>query len=279
MGHGRVTRDAAGREDNAASQASGPSDRPGAAGQPHRRGPRSWTRSARRLAWGVAGLLLLYLAAAYLVAPEAWGVYERRHPALDAVPGITETADGIPGDPLNVALIGTQRDLKTAMLDAGWFPADPLTFKSCLEIAEATVLRRPYDDAPVSNLYLRGRREDLAFEQPVGDTPRSRHHVRFWRVPEPDETGRPLWVGSATFDVRVGLSETTGQVTHHISADLDAERDHLFEDLRRGGNLRETAVVRDFHAVREGRNGGGDPWRTDGSLLLGKLKPCSAAAD
>src|SRR5262249_4774795 len=42
-------------------------------------------------------------------------------------------------------------------------------------MAEAAVLKRKYEDAPVSNLYLFGRKEDLAFEQPVGDNPRVSH--------------------------------------------------------------------------------------------------------
>src|SRR5205085_1874209 len=104
-----------------------------------------------------------------------------------------------------------------------------LSLKSCLEIAEATVLKRPYEDAPVSNLFLWGRKEDLAFEQPVGDNPRERHHVRFWSAEKKDENGRPAWFGSVTFDKSVGISHTTGQVTHHIAEDLDDERDRLMK--------------------------------------------------
>lgn len=229
------------------------------------------THPARRIVAAGAALLAAYLAAAYVVAPLLWKRYERRHPALDDLPGVTQTADGIPGDPLNVALVGGEEGLKRALLSAGWFPADPLTLKSCLGIASAAVLGRPYDDAPVSSLYLGGRKEDLAFEQPVGDNPRRRHHVRFWRSAKLDDEGRPLWVGSATFDRRVGLSDTTGQVTHHIAPDVDAERDHLFEDLERTGWLLDVTKVEGFHAVRTGRNGGGDPWRTDGRLFVAVL--------
>ena len=142
-----------------------------------------------------------------------------RHPSLVDIPDITHTGSGIPGDPLNVALIGTEYEMKRIMLAAGWDPADPLTFRSCLKIAAATVLKRPDEDAPVSNLFLFGRKEDLAFEQPVGASPRKRHHVRFWLTAK-DDKGIPVWIGSATYDERVGLSDTTGQITHHISATL-----------------------------------------------------------
>src|SRR5262249_48620337 len=150
------------------------------------------------------------LLIAYLVLPTFWRVYAHRHPSLDDLPGITQTKNGIPGDPVNVALIGTKPEVMKIMLAARWYPSDPLTLRSCLEIAEASVLKRPYDDAPVSNLYLFGRKEDLAFEQPVGDSPRHRHHVRFWKTDKVDPDGRPVWVGSAVYDERVGLSRTTG---------------------------------------------------------------------
>lgn len=228
-------------------------------------------RRWKRVAAVLVAVLLLYLLVAYVVLPLGWLAYAKRHPELDSVPTITRTADDIPGDPLNVALVGAEIDLKKRMIQAGWYPADPLTLKSCLEIAEATVLKRPYDDAPVSNLYLFGRKEDLAFEQPVGNNPRQRHHVRFWRSNAAAADGRPIWVGSATFDERVGRSHTTGQITHHIAADIDTERNHVLASLAQNGGLSEQSTIAGFQQQRAGKNGGGDPWHTDGDLHLGVL--------
>jgi hypothetical protein len=231
---------------------------------------RSYRRHVIRV---VAGLLLLWLVMAYLIMPAAWNRYTRWHPSFAAIPGVTHTGAGIPGDPLNVALIGTKQEVMKIMVAAKWYPADPLTLSSCLEIAAASVLKRPYDEAPVSSLYLFDRKEDLAFEQPVGDDPRKRHHVRFWLSPLVARDGRPVWVGSAVYDERVGLSRTTGQITHVTAADVDAERDYLFHDLEQTGDLAQQAIITGFHANREGRNGGGDPWRTDGDLYVGLIKP------
>jgi hypothetical protein len=225
----------------------------------------------RRIVIGLTTLLLAYLVVAYLVMPLVWTWYVRDHPTLDAIPHITSTADGLPGDPLNVALIGTETALKKILLAAKWDRADPLTLRSSLEIAEAAVLERPYVDAPVSNLYLWGRKEDLAFEQPVGDNPRQRHHVRFWRADQVDRDGRPVWVGAAIYDTRVGFSDTTGQITHHTAADIDAERDKLFRDLKQTGDLSEVYTIQGFHKILQGRNGGGDPWHTDGGLAVGVI--------
>jgi LssY C-terminus len=213
-----------------------------------------------------------YLVVAYVALPIFWMRYTSQHPWLADIPNVTHTAYGIPGDPLNVVLIGTENDIKRIMRAAQWYAADPLTLRSRLEIAGAAVFEHPYDEAPISDLYLRGRKEDLAFERPVGHDPRQRHHVRFWRSDNLDADGRPVWVGAATFDRRVGLSHTTGQITHHTAPDIDAERDTLFADLQRTGELSKAYFVDDFHRIRQGRNGGGDPWFTDGRLEVGVIR-------
>ena len=225
----------------------------------------------KRIALFAAGAVVAYLTVAYILLPLAWKRYGRRHPSLEDIPGITYTASGIPGDPLNVALIGTKADLVKVMLAAKWSPADPLSLESSLEIAADAVFKRPDPDAPVSSLYLFGRKEDLAFEQEVGPDPRHRHHVRFWKTEKLDPDGRPVWVGSAVYDERVGLSRTTRQVTHVTAPDVDAERDYLFRCLERTGDLSETYIVAGFHKVTSGRNGGGDPWTTDCNLYVGVI--------
>lgn len=226
-----------------------------------------------RIALGIA---LAYFVVAYLILPRLWKHHEMRHAVFDDSPRVTHTASGIPGDPLNIALIGTEEEVIRAITAANWDPADALTFRSSVRIVVDTVLRKPDDKAPVSNLYLFGRKEDLAFEKPVGSSPKQRHHVRFWKM---DKTfdARSAWIGSAAYDIGVELSRTTGQVTHHISPDLDAERDLLVGDLSKAIPVR-IEWIDDFHTQLQGKNGGGDPWHTDGRLAIVVLPPAQAAS-
>ena len=210
--------------------------------------------------------MALWLLTAYLVAPGCWKLYFSRHPSLANAPRITTTSAGIAGDPLNLYLIGTESDLVSAFLAAGWYPADPITLRSSLRIAESTVFHRPYIDAPVSNLFLFGRKEDLAFEKPVGNDARQRHHVRFWQTPVQDRPGTPSWLGAVTFDRSVGFSHRTGQITHHIASDVDTERDAILSDLQHAGRVSSIDWEDNFQNPPQGRNGGGDPWKTDGRL-------------
>jgi LssY-like putative type I secretion system component LssY len=223
-------------------------------------------RLAPRLACALLGLLTIWLLAAYLLVPAWWKVHWSRHPVLTNGPRVTRTGSGIPGDPLNLSIIGSENNLVSALLAAGWYPADPITLKSSLLIAETAIFHRPYDDAPVSSLFLFGRREDLAFEKPVGNDARQRHHVRFWQVPAGSDSGQPYWVGAITYDRSVGFSHTTGRITHHIAPDIDAEREGLITDLQRVGRIANIDWQDNFQDPPEGRNGDGDPWKTDGRL-------------
>ena len=202
--------------------------------------------------------------------PFFWKHYEHQR-GLAGLPMVTRTAQGIPGDPLNVELVGSREDLVRAMVAAGWSPADPITLRTSFEIAGSVILDRPYRDAPVSPLFYEGRREDLAYEKEAGSSADRRHHVRFWKVLEKGDEGRPVWLGSVTFDQSVGLSRYTGQITHHIAPDLDAERDGLINDLVRAGMAEALYSVSGIGPTLNGRNGEGDRYYTDGEIRVAVL--------
>ena len=87
-----------------------------------------------------------------------------------------------------------------------------------------------------------------------------------------------IWIGSAAYDIGVEFSRTTGQITHHISPDVDAERDLIIADLTKAGSVSELRWVDGFHKELQGRNGGGDLWRTDGRLAVVVLRPLAVSA-
>jgi hypothetical protein len=207
---------------------------------------------------------------AYIVLPWAWTHYEHQN-GLAGLPMVTRTSQDIPGDPLNVGLIGSQEDVVRAMHAAGWSPADPITLETSLKIAGSVLFDRPYRDAPVSPLFYQGRREDLAFEKEVGASADRRHHVRFWKTLDSGSEGRPVWLGSVTFDRGSGLSRYTGQITHHIAPDIDAERDGLVADLVRSRMVMTTYTVTGVGPTLNGRNGEGDRYYTDGEIRVGVL--------
>ena len=126
---------------------------------------------------------------AYIALPALWSHHEHE-PGLASLPMVTRTSTGIPGDALNVGLVGREEDILRAMQAAGWFPADPVTLRTSIDIVGSVVLDRPYHEAPVSPLFYEGKKEQLAFEKPDGTSADRRHHVRLWLVLE-KRRGRP----------------------------------------------------------------------------------------
>ena len=73
----------------------------------------------------------------------------------------------------------------------------------------------------------------------------------------------------------MGLSLYTLQITHHIGADVDRERDAVAALLMRGGATRgpDANAGRSFGRVH--RNGGGDKYLFDGHIaVLGLPAAC-----
>jgi hypothetical protein len=222
-------------------------------------------------------VLLCYLLLAYLVLPLLWRHYEHQK-KLDGLPMVTTTAQGIPGDPINVGMVGSSKDILCAMREAGWYAADPVTWKSSIEISGSVLLDQPYPRAPVSPLYYAGRSEDLAFEKPVGTSADQRHHIRLWMVLKDGAEGRPVWLGAATFDRSVGLSRYTGAITHHIAPDIDLDRDLIETSLQAAGMITARYQVMGIGLTLLGRNGGGDSYFTDGEVwVLRLVEDCKKA--
>src|SRR5437868_2815279 len=115
-------------------------------------------RSAKRRRWLIilGAVPVVYFISAYLVLPAMWSHHEHE-PDLTNLPMVTRTSASIPGDALNVGLVGGKEDIIRAMNAAEWFPADPITLRTSIEIIGSVILDRPYRDAPVSPLYYQGK--------------------------------------------------------------------------------------------------------------------------
>src|SRR5699024_7606647 len=196
--------------------------------------------------------------------------------------GRTRTAEGVLSDPINLAFDGSERDLHVAMRRAGWVLAEERTLASAWSMVRSTLLRRSYPAAPVSDLYLMGRRHDFTYQQEVGGTTTKRHHVRFWRMaPGFVLPGgyRADWLAAGTYDRAVGFSFFTLQITHRIDEDIDVERDFVIDTVRYADPQIEAEVIREFSTSYHHRNGQGDRIRTDGDLPVIDVGGAAARSD
>jgi len=182
-------------------------------------------------------------------------------------PLTTFNRSGHPGDPINIEFLGTDGQIGTAFAAAGWYRADEIRFVTAVHISLDTVLGRKYSTAPVSNLYLYGRKEDMAFERP-GSNVRQRDHIRLWNTGRNGSDGRPIWIGSATKDTKVELAKTNHLPTHHIAPDVDAERSLVVSELAQTGYVVKDTSRLGFGKQTHGLNGEGDLYVTDGHIAV-----------
>ncbi len=88
------------------------------------------------------GLSALYLLVAYVVLPRYWQHHDTQRPNFADIARVTRSGDGVPGDPLNIAIFGSEDRLRGAMKASGWYVADQLDVHDSLRIAADTLLHR-----------------------------------------------------------------------------------------------------------------------------------------
>ncbi|MBY0755141.1 LssY C-terminal domain-containing protein [Clostridium sardiniense] len=218
--------------------------------------------------------ILLWLYISYIILPITIRFITKLY-LPDYFIGRTKTNDGLFGDPINIAFLGDKENIIEAFKLNGWHIADNLNLKSSIKIGLASVFSKSYPCAPVSSLFLFTRKQDITFEKEVYGNPRKRHHIRLWETPE--EWYLPGgfqadWLASATYDKNIGLSLFTGQVTHKIDSNVDAERDFVIQSLKQKATIENVTIVQHFTSSYHDRNGGGDRIYTDGSLPFVKIK-------
>lgn len=216
----------------------------------------------------IGAFLVLWLVMAYVFLPRLQRILAKIY-VPDYFVGRARTNEGLLGDPVNLAVMGSGEALAQAMQDAGWTLADTLTWRSGLRLVRRTLTQRQYAAAPVSPLFMFTRRQDLAFEQEIAGKPSRRHHVRFWKCPPGWYMPGGLhvdWVGAGTYDRSVGFSMFTLQVTHKIGENTDLERDHILQTLEQAGAVGSVHWVENYFSGYHSHNGGGDAISTDGNL-------------
>jgi hypothetical protein len=184
---------------------------------------------------------------------------------LEGAPQRASGKDGKPGDPLNLVVIGNGTEILNVFNKAGWGQAERKTGKSVWDTVRAVAGNQGFGRAPVSDLYLFGHREDLAFEKTL-NTFLKRHHLRLWRTAATTSDGREIWLGAATHDT--GLDVHPGVVSHAIDPDLDAERAKVGADLRVTGRVTAEQLVTRPDPLSQGFTATGGTWKTDGRLLV-----------
>jgi hypothetical protein len=193
---------------------------------------------------------------------------------LESMPPSTTSSGGRkPGDPLNIVIIGTRDSLLRHLVGAGWHLTEANDTGSFWRTFKAFLLGSPYQTAPVSSLYVFGRRQDIALQKPRHSI-QQRNHLRLWLAPLRFE-GQPVWVGQISRDMGIRFTPRTWHLsTHTIAPDVDESRDYLLADLSTSQALSGVGWVRGVGAASPEmprRNLTGDRYYTDGLRVVLRL--------
>lgn len=242
----------------------------------------------RRLPDSLA-IFITYVLAAYVFIPALIRLFRVIVPSRH-LPLYCVTPDGFASDPLNVGIIATRRELITAMETAGWYVADRHSIKNVFRFVLSSLVGATYRNAPVSSLYLFGRKQDIAFEIPIENKLGHRHHVRFWATTFEKKKkisvqsiawhhrrkhildDNLLWVGAASLDIGLNVIRHNLQLTHMIDPDTDSERSMIVKQLQHAGLVKKTETIKLDNPYRLVNRVWRGYLQTDGKMSVINLK-------
>ncbi|HUA13531.1 MAG TPA: LssY C-terminal domain-containing protein [Candidatus Sulfotelmatobacter sp.] len=197
----------------------------------------------------IIAILLTYALAAYVLIPAIMRLFRIIFPPSH-LPLYCITPDGLASDPLNIGLVCSRMELISTMTKTGWNLADRHSPRNTTRHVLAILLGMSYVNAPVSSLYLFGRKHDLAFTIPINGTNFRRHHVRFWATTYTKnkplaartihwenqkahvQSDQLLWVGAASLDTGLMPIRHNLQVSHTVHPDTNLERELIVNKLK-----------------------------------------------
>ena len=203
--------------------------------------------------------------------------------ALEALPCCVTNEDGSKnGDPLNLVVVGGVDDAFPAFARRGWRPTERKWSGSIMKMVTSALSGERYAYAPVSDLYMFGRAQDLALQK-ARDNVHQRNHLRLWLAPMRYH-GKQVWVGQISRDIGSRLTiHSPTLTTHKIDPDVDEARSALAQDLAYSQNLAKIGYVKGVGVASKSAPRGNlttDPYYTDGlrTVLVFDRHPTSLAA-
>ncbi len=190
---------------------------------------------------------------------------------LEQLPCCATDADGRrEGDPLNIVIVGKPSDVLNSLSRSGWSFTHRIDFRTVRREIGAAIEGSAYPVAPVSSLYVFGRRQDLALQR-ARCSIAQRSHMRLWLAPCRFED-RPVWIGQISRDIGVKVTPKSPTLTTHIiDPEVDTTREYLLHSLVTAGFVDRFGFVRGCAAGTPSQprmNLTGDPYHSDGLRLV-----------
>ena len=195
---------------------------------------------------------------------------------LLALPERTKTIRGHDADVVNLAFLGSRKQVEHAFVASGWHRGVLLNTRTALREIHAFLLVRNYPEGPMSRQLFDGVPEDSRWERGL-NTLAKRDHLRIWHAGElPD--GQSFWVSASTKEIGATLSLRRREFIHHVDENIDEERERVVRDLTLGGCVAGLHYSPRPFARTTMKNATGDDMRTDGQVAVVQLRSCEGPA-
>jgi hypothetical protein len=183
---------------------------------------------------------------------------------------VTNAAGTKTGDPLNLVIIGVPDAVWPAFLRSGWDPTAAMSAGSAVKTGVFGIFGGAYRYAPISDLYVYGRPQDIALQK-VRSNIHYRNHLRLWLAPVTVK-GMPVFIGQISRDIGSRFTTKSSTLTtHRIDPNVDETRASLVQDFIHAQALGAFARVGGVGFVSPDEPRGnltGDPWFTDGARAV-----------
>lgn len=173
--------------------------------------------------------------------------------------GFLSDDNGGKHEPVNFVIRGSQDDLFRALKSQGWVKAKDASAGTMIKVGLGVLFRTSKETgAPVSNMYLNGKKPDFAFNK-NSDYNMGRDHMRVYHQGKDPQTGEDVWAVASTRDNAISLTvkrpikndspfpwKWTWQAPgfgHQTDHAIDGERDLIMHDLLKSGLVRDWAAV------------------------------------
>lgn len=154
-------------------------------------------------------------------------------------------------EPVNFVVRGSKEAITRALTSQGWVQANPRTVASFIKVGLSALFHCGHEpEGPVSEQYLNGRAETMAFNK-NSDFNLARDHMRVYHQGTDPATGEEVWAIAATRDVALQITPPKLQgfhlsapgIGHLTDRSVDAERDMIMRDLVASGQVKDWAAV------------------------------------
>jgi len=199
---------------------------------------------------------------------------ERLDQVVAHLPVRVTTRKHVDADLLNIVLIGSEEQVRSAFHVAGWHNADPTSKNAWMKNLYALLNNSGYTQQPMMTFLLNDKPEDMNWQKNLNSYGR-RDHLRIWHWTSP-ETNSTVWVTSSTRDTGAVLNVKAKGFIHHIAPDIDDERSTVIRDLNFAGCVRSVSYIARPQMPTVARNAIGDVMRTDGDVAVITLQDCTS---